>query len=247
MKERHESIIDAMADMRSTEAPQHVRNIKWLWESTQRHRYALTRPPVLIAYALLALAAYSLGRFDNAALTAVKNERIAFQADQLAAYKERLNGATPDQAAKIVTVLQERLDEAEQLIRPTVFRKLSDAEQAKLRARQSDLQQFAQPLWIFAGTLGDSYEYAQDFFRFFKSIKVETVESVVSTRCGRGQEGIMVGMKDPNRPSDRARIFVDVLAAAGLAPTTTRWEGAPDGDKDLDFNLFICQPAPRSR
>jgi len=225
-----------------TGAPQQVRNMKWLLESTQRHRYSLTRPPVLAAYVLLALAAYSRGRFDTAALPAVKNERIAFQADQLAAYRERLNGATPDQAAKMMAELQERVDGAEQLLRPTKFRKLSDAEKAKLRERQDELRSFGHPLFVYAGALGDSPYYASDFIQFFKSIKVDAIG--VETRCQPSlHEGVMVGMKDPKAPSDHARVFIDILAAAGLRPSTTLWHDPPE--QGLDFDLFIC-PQERS-
>ena len=95
------------------EAPDWAKSALWLWHHSQQHREALLKPPVLLAFAIIAAIFYYFGSSRNGEQLDIKNERIGFLNDQVNAYKDRLQGATPDQAAKQIVTLQDRLQASE--------------------------------------------------------------------------------------------------------------------------------------
>jgi len=87
--------------------PPLVANVLWGWDYASEHWQSLMRLPVFILVVIVGVGAYYFGANKNAETISVKDERIgvkderiAFLNDQVSAYKDRLQGATPDQAAK---------------------------------------------------------------------------------------------------------------------------------------------------
>ncbi len=95
------------------EAPETPEAFKWIpfaWHHARSSREALMKPAVWGAIALFAFLAYRYGSNESGELVKVKDERISFLNDQLGAYKDRLKGATPDEAAKQIREMQDKLD-----------------------------------------------------------------------------------------------------------------------------------------
>src|SRR5271170_5484867 len=90
----------------SPEAPDFAKGVIWAWHHIRQNWEALMRLPVVIALVAVGVAAYFSGASRSSEELSVKNERIAFLNDQIAAYKDRLQGASPDQAAKQFAILQ---------------------------------------------------------------------------------------------------------------------------------------------
>jgi hypothetical protein len=98
--------------------PEWVQYIVWAWHHSGQNREALMKPPVLVAYVVIAFCAYWFGSSRSSEELSVKNERIAFLNEQIAAYKDRLQGASPDQAAKQLVTLQSKLESTEASLTP---------------------------------------------------------------------------------------------------------------------------------
>jgi hypothetical protein len=200
------------------------------------------KPPVLLAYVLIGLAAYYLGVSRSSEEIGVKNERISFLNDQISAYKDRLQGATPDQAAKQIAELQNSLNEYKkefEAIFPSSPRSLKKEQEIILIAHKDAILKFGKPLHIYSGTAGDSISYAQNFADFFKSQDIP-ITGPTQFGCQAGVRGVLVGMKDPSKPSENANLFLKILGDAGLHPNIADWQiAAPD---ELDFDLYICPP-----
>jgi hypothetical protein len=230
----------------SPETPEPLRSLLWLWHHTRVHREALTRPPVLLAFAIFAAVGYWLGASHGSTEASIKDQRLAFANDQLAAYKDRLQGATPDQAAQQMTLLQKRVSESEGKLRqlfPENLRQLQPKEKELLLARKEVFAHLSHPLMVFADPIGDSAAYARSFVELFEEQKMETIP-ISLYPCNTFGNGILVGIKNLSEPSDAAKVFVAALRHAGLAVSTYKWTAASNNDT-LDFNLFIC-PAQKT-
>lgn len=225
------------------EAPDWIKTVHWVQHHLRTNWEALVKPPVLIVICLMAVAAYEFGASRESDMMDVKNERISFLNDQLGAYKDRLNGATPDEAAKQFTSLQ---SEVEAYMRkfdalfPEGPRKLNQDQLKILALHKDDMLKFGKTLEVYSGEIGDSTAYATDFLNFFKSQKIPTT-GPINVPCYVGERGVLVGLKDPSKPSSNATTFLKILKAADVNPNTTTW-GAPISPDTLDFDLYICPP-----
>src|SRR6516162_2063465 len=102
------------------EAPDWAQSAIWLWHQVQQHGEALLKPPVLLAFLIIGGVSYFFGSSQGVTEFRIKeaelhnkdselhnkDDRIAFLNDQISAYKDRLQGATPDQAAKEIATLR---------------------------------------------------------------------------------------------------------------------------------------------
>jgi len=245
--QRREVRIVAMPDIPklsdSPELPDLAKWLLWLRHQFQENWQALMKPPVLAALCIIGYSAYSYGVSRNADAIDVKNERIYFLNDQLSAYKDRLGGATPDQAAKEILALRSRIDEDESKLRillPAEVRTLTPGQKELILSKRDDILKLGKPLWIFSLSIGDSGSYAWDFMKLFRDANIPTMGIMPQPMCraSEGESGVMVGLREKGKPSVDAARFVKILADAGLNVKYTHWIDAPDGT--LDFNLFIC-------
>ena len=198
---------DSQGTPETPEAPDQVKTLLWLWHHTREHREALMKPPVLVAYIVLACAAYWFGASRNSEEIAVKNERLTFANEQLAAYKDRLQGASPDQAAKEIASLRERLELSDQKLK-TIFpdnpRRLLQKQKDALISNKEELAKLAPaPLSIYAWFIGDSVNFAADFVSLFSDdLKIQAY-GPISTVCDKTERGVLVGL--PNQKSHPMR------------------------------------------
>ncbi len=199
------------------------------------------KPPVLLAYLLIGLGAFYFGSSRKDEEISIKNERINFLDDQIAAYKDRLQGATPDEAAKRIAALQTELEayiKKFDAMFPEGPRKLNQDQLKILASHKDRMVKFGTPLEVYSGILGDSTVYAQDFIDFFKSQHIP-VTGPANFPCYTGQRGVIVGIKDPVKPSDNATTFLQILNDANIHAGPTYW-GQPPSTDSLDFDLYIC-------
>jgi hypothetical protein len=196
------------------EMPAVVKQLAWVWHHTQANRELLVRGPVLAFAVLAAFGGWWFGSTREAEVIKVKdetlntrNERISFLEDQLTAYKDRLQGATPDEAAKKFSTLEKIIagqNEKLQLLSPDNPRHLSDEQKAYLTSCIADIKENVKLLNIFAYSIGDSPFYANEFYELFKSNNI-SVYSIVMTTCDANQRGVLVGIVDPKNPRRRRR------------------------------------------
>jgi len=81
------------------EAPETAKWLSWCWHHLHQNWMQLVKPVVLAAIVIAGLAGYQFGNSKSEDLLKLKDERAGFLGDQIAAYKDRLQGASPDQAA----------------------------------------------------------------------------------------------------------------------------------------------------
>jgi hypothetical protein len=243
---------DDLGSVEEPPTPGWVNDARWYWYQVQQNWKALAKLPVAISLILVAFLAYQFGKSQSVEEISVKAERIAFLNEQISAYKDRLQGATPDQAAKELSTLQGKLNSAEaklQMLLPDNFRHLSAREIELLTIKADDLLGIGQVIPLFASSIGDSNTYMFDFISFFVEKKIPTIGPFAVT-CDSKERGVLVGLKDVKQPSEKAKIFVATLKFAGLDPSNTRWAGfdRPGGGSSIvipnvaDFTLYICPP-----
>jgi hypothetical protein len=83
-----------------------------------------------------------------------------------------LNGATPDQAAKEIVTLRDRLaDTTKRLdsVFPKTMRTLPDTAKKYVISKKDDLLKFGQPILVYAWAIGDSLNYAEEFWLFLEA------------------------------------------------------------------------------
>jgi hypothetical protein len=214
------------------------------WQKHFReHGAVLMRPPILATLIIVAGLGYWLGYSKRSDITDVLKEKSDFQTSVIEAYKDRLQVATPDEAAKRFSTLETKLAEQDkqlQLFLPKKKRLITDDLDARFASRIDSLKQDIRFLIIYAYPIGDSTFFAEDLYRWFKAhgIKIQGIENVV---CDDSQRGVLVGITDPNKPSPEATDFVKILTEMGLHPNTTKWE--TNDNVGQDFDLFICPEA----
>jgi hypothetical protein len=199
------------------EMPAIVKQLAWLWHHTRTNRKLLVKGPVLAFAAITGVAGFWLGSMrENEVLKVkeetlnTKNERVSFLEDQLSAYRDRLQGATPDEAAQKFSALENKIVEQNKkisLIFPDKARTLDEDRKRKLRNSLDNLKKDVKLLILFAYPLGDSARYADDFYWFFKSNNLPLLGVITSPRDDT-QRGILVGVINPEKPSEAAQDFI---------------------------------------
>jgi hypothetical protein len=223
------------------ETPDTLKTALWLWHHSREHREALLKPPVLVAYLFIALGAYWFGSSRNAEELSIKNERLVFANEQLAAYKDRLSGATPDQAAKEIRTLRDKVEASNQKINmmfPEKPRRLNQKQKDVFTGHKDELAKLAPILHIYAWYVGDSARFGSDFALFFSDNLKMPVFGPISTVCDETERGVLVGLPNVDKPSDNAVKFKNILEEAELSPKYTSWNGSPGSQ--FEFDLFIC-------
>jgi hypothetical protein len=242
---------DGPQEDNAPEMPALIKQLAWLWHHTRTNRKLLVKGPVLAFAAITAVTGFWVGSTrENEVLKvkeetlSTKNERINFLEDQLSAYRDRLQGATPDEAAKRFSALENKIAEQNKkiaLIFPDKTRTLDEGQKNKLRNYLDNLKKDIKLLILFAYPVGDSTRFANDFYSFFKSNNLPLL-GVIASPCDDTQRGILVGVLNPDKPSEAAQDFIKVLSDAGLRPAITKWE--IDVPTTQDFDLFICPGVP---
>jgi hypothetical protein len=220
--------------------PEWAVNLAWAQHHIRTNWEALVKPPVIMILLLTALIGYYVGSSGSREEIGVKNERISFCNEQVSAYRDRLQGATPDQAAKEIAGLRAKLqasDEKIQILMPDEPRHISEKQKGTLLSHKDELAKLKKPILVYAWYLGDSVQYALEFVTLLSSNNILAL-GPMTTVCEKEERGILVGLKDKENPSDDAKTFIGALKSSGFVVNSTKWNMQKDAN--LDFDLFIC-------
>src|SRR5450755_3417080 len=88
------------------ETPESVKLLGWLTRWGRSNWEALVKPPVLTSIVIFFGLGYFASRYQAIERHDLDHEHISFLQDQITAYKDRLQGATPDEAAKRFSTLE---------------------------------------------------------------------------------------------------------------------------------------------
>jgi hypothetical protein len=124
---------------------------------------------------------------------------------------------------------------------------LSDTQKVKLKAAlQPLLPDFGKkPFMVFISNFERSSIYGSEFMRALKGAGVDAYGPQLAGADKEGDRGVLVGLRDPEHPSELSKRFVAALESTGIEVKTTRWgyvdEPIPVQPDQLDFDLFIVE------
>jgi hypothetical protein len=175
-------------------------------------------PTFLVILVLITGAIWVVFNWSYGAILASKNSQIELQDRQLADYRQKLDGASPDQA-------KAKIEALEHTIRVTIGNRwspLSGPEISALAAKLRDIKR-SRATVMYENALGK--ELAQSIFAAFKQAGWD--EATLTTGSGLG-EGIVVGW------SSRA-----AAVKTALESTTKLRVWAKDTEKEIEDLIIV--------
>lgn len=145
-------------------------------------------------------------------------------------YKDKLSGATPDQAKARIDALEARLASVEP-------RRLTASQRTALIAGLIPPRAIS----IVSEAAGDSPQLATDFASVFKSAGWLINEGSVMGLGNRPPTGIAVQIPDPNNPSQTATVLMNALRSQNIRFDIRQAPNMPDSE----LSLLICTKIER--
>jgi hypothetical protein len=156
--------------------------------------------------------------------------------DQVELWKARTQVGSPDEAFKRIQWLKAKID----ALKPKEPRRLNPDQQHDLEVALAPIAKEIVPsLCVFFEGTPEEARYVGDFVTVFKKANIGLSGPMVAYRDRESEKGVIVGLKNPEHPSDVAIKFLDALRKAGVEPTTTQWANA-ENYPGPDFALFIA-------
>jgi hypothetical protein len=221
------------------EAPEGAKWLQWCAYHWRINREAFLKPPVVMALVVALCLGFWLGEKRSGEQLDIAGQRTSFLSDELSAYKDRLQGASPDQAGKELFALRAELELTKkkmQIVMPDAPRRLTDQQKDYIQKNRERLAKIAPGIAVFAWSVGDAANYADDFAEQFDKAGIP-IFGVTLTACDDSATGVMVGIKDPTHPSDQALEFKKILGETGVSARFTKWLSPPS---DSAFDLYVC-------
>jgi hypothetical protein len=163
---------------------------------------------VVIAAGLIWLAV----GWSYSAVLSSKNAQIELQDRQLSDYKQKLDGATPDQAKARIDALEASLEARLAAVEP---RRLTATQRAAMIARLSPPAGTTPAITIVGEASGDGPQYAADFVSVFHSVGGWKVGEGTAMGIGnRPATGIALQVTNMNSPE--ASSVANALRAANI-------------------------------
>lgn len=165
-------------------------------------------PTFFVILFLMAGILWLLFGWSYGSVIAIKNTQIELQDRRLAEYKDKLSGATPDQAKARIDALEARLAAVEP-------RRLTAAQRASMIARLSPPTGATPIIAIVGEASGDSSQFAVDFVSVFQTVGGWKVQEGSAMGLGnRPASGIALTVANMNAPE--AYIVANALRAANI-------------------------------
>jgi hypothetical protein len=156
--------------------------------------------------------------------------------EQVELYKAKLQVGSPEEALKKLQALEEKIDALE----PKQQRRLTAEQQSDLASALAPIAKEITPaLYIFFEGTPEEARYLGDFVNILKKANINMFGPLIGYANTESDRGIMVGLKNPEHPSDLAVKFIDALRKAGVEPSTTHWRNA-ESAPGPDFDLFVA-------
>lgn len=168
-------------------------------------------------------------------IIANRDSEITLLKGQRDDYKDKLGGATPDQAKARIDALEARLATLEPRLTAVEPRRLTADQRAALIARLTPPDGETFSICITAEGSGDSSQYAVDLSQTFKSVGAWKIDEAMALGGPRTGSGIAIQMANPAQPSKAANILISAFHAANIKfdVLAMRIPGADVGD----FNM----------
>jgi hypothetical protein len=134
---------------------------------------------------------------------------------QLAEYREKLHGASPDEAKTALDALADEVTALQAQLKP---RRVS-SQQRQIITEKSKVPSGAQyaVTIVYEGDCWDCSQYAADFDDAFRSVPGWLVtHRVMMGLTQRPPQGLAVVVGDPARPSPQESLLLQALRAAGI-------------------------------
>lgn len=94
---------------------------------------------------------------------------------------------------------------------------------------------------VFAEAAREPARFAVEFMDVFKKAGISPLGPISTILNFVSETGILVGLIDPEKPSELANKYIEVLRSAGLEIGTTKWQMViPTPSKNIDFDLYVC-------
>jgi hypothetical protein len=94
---------------------------------------------------------------------------------------------------------------------------------------------------VFAEAAREPARFAVEFMDVFKKAGISSLGPISTIPNFVSETGILVGLIDPEKPSELANKYIEVLRSAGLEIGTTKWQMViPTPSKNIDFDLYVC-------
>jgi hypothetical protein len=194
--------------------------LDWLFQEWHRSRDLFKAAPGFIGLTFLLGAA--LGYLTADVLfrreLATDDATITYQREQLAEYRGKLNGATPDQAAKEIGALRKNVDElTRERTEEKKERHLTDEQKAKLVRGFASARSLLDmdKLSVCPYTDPETSQYADEIIRSINSAGIE-VPFCTMFRASKDQTGVLVQVKKFRTPPESAQRIMSALSQAGV-------------------------------
>jgi hypothetical protein len=140
-----------------------------------------------------------------------KDSEIALLRSQRDEYKNKLSGATPDEAKAKIEALEARLSAIEP-------RRLGQSIRAALVASLKPPSDSQYSVSISVDMTGDGRQYGSDFKEVFRDAKWAVSDYSVLTGV-RPPSGIAISFADKNNPSPEAKLVLSALRDQPISPS----------------------------
>jgi hypothetical protein len=191
----------------------------------------IAHAPVTIVAALLIVAGVIWWAMDwrYSGIIANRDAELSSARTQRDEYKEKLQGATPDQA-------KARIDELEARLSSISPRRLNDEQRAALTAKLKLPLGVLYPIALTSEASGDSPQFEADFSAVFRAAGGWKIsEPSVMGIGNRPPHGIAVRFADLNKPPPEATIVMDALRSINLP-----FDVQQGGNPIANIELLIC-------
>lgn len=202
-----------------------------------REMRVIAEAPMTIFTALLVLGSVIWWALDwkYGSVVANRDSEITLLRGQRDDYKDKLSGATPDQAKARIDSLEARLAAVEP-------RRLTNDQRATLIARLSPPQGITPLISIVAEGSGDSPQFAADVSGAFRSAKGWNISEPIVIGIGnRPPSGIGINLPDPTKPSPEATVVINAFRAANIAFDVRQLSVSPG----TAVEILICMKIAR--
>jgi hypothetical protein len=118
-------------------------------------------------------------------------------------------------------------------------RHLTAEQQAKLVSALKPLAATISNVAVMSEPLPETLRYASEFIKVLKDAGINPIGPMIGWAEADNDRGVMVGLTDISKPSEKALSFIYALRSAGLDVKTVKWS-VPN--QTADFDLFLGPP-----
>lgn len=192
--------------------PQWIQNLFAGWPMIKANL-----PLFAVILVLMLAAVWWLMDWRYGGIIANRDSEITLLRGQRDDYKDKLNGATPDQAKAKIESLEARLAALEPRLAAIEPRRLTTDQRAILISKLSPPLGTTPAVAVVAEAAGDSLQFAADFASVFRSAGGWTVnEASVMGLGARPPSGVAISIPDINHPTPEISVILAAFQAAKI-------------------------------